>query len=159
MLCAIPQIGSGRSTPFHGRDSRMSSQASHSVSLLAMALPHDVRVEACMRCSQSSLIGVGTRASGEVESETQVAGAAEMTGVSPAERTGVRHAGTTAQTRGIEALHAHHFVVADPLSTHPVANIFSKKEPARGQSEIFPSTGQIPPRPLRDTRWLFQLWC
>ncbi len=120
MLCAILRIGSGRSMPFLERDSRTSSQAAHWVSPLAMALPHNLRVEACMRCSQSALLGVGTRASGEIGSETPVAGAAEMTGVSPAERTGVRDAGTTAQTRGIEARHAHPFVVAGPPPTPPV---------------------------------------
>ena len=65
-----------------------------------------------MRCSQSALLGVGTRASGEIWSETPVAGAAEMTGV--------RDAGTTAQTRGIEARHTHPFVVAGPPPTPPV---------------------------------------
>ena len=65
MLCAILRIGSGLSMPFLERDSRKSSQAAHWVSPLAMALPHNLRVEACMRCSQSALLGVGTRASGE----------------------------------------------------------------------------------------------
>ena len=60
-----------------------------------------------MRYSQSALLGVGPRASGEIGSEIPVAVAAEMTGVSPADRTGVRDAWTTTQTRGIEAHHAH----------------------------------------------------
>ena len=74
-----------------------------------------------MRRSLSALFGVGTRAIGEIGSETPVAGAAEMTAVSPAEMTGVRDSGTTAQPRGIEASHAYMFVVAGLLPTPPVS--------------------------------------
>ena len=48
-----------------------------------------------MRCRLSVILGVGTRARGEIWSVTPAAGPAEMTGVSPAEMTGMSHAEMT----------------------------------------------------------------
>lgn len=94
-----------------------------------------------MRCNLSALLGVGTRASGEIGSAIPVAGAAEMTGVSPAERKGVRNAETTAETRGTEARHARPFVVAGRLPTPPVfpcvrgTQIRGTRTPAMGRNQ------------------------
>ena len=61
-------------------------------------------VKAYMRCNLSAIIGVGTRASREIGSVIPVAWDAEMTGVSLAERKGVRNSETTAETRGTEVV-------------------------------------------------------
>ena len=81
----------------------MYSQAAHWDSPLAMAQMLNLPVKAYMRCNLSALLGVGTRASCEIWSVIPMAGAAEMTGVSPADMKGVRNAETTADTRGTEA--------------------------------------------------------
>ena len=87
-----------------------------------------------MRCSLSATLGVGTRVRGEIGSATHVARATEMTGV--------RDAGTTAQTRGIESRHAHPFVVSGPLPIPPVflrlrgiRMIRGARTPARGRKQ------------------------
>ena len=141
MHCAILPIGSGRSTPFLERGSRMYSQAAHWDSPLAMVQVLNLPVKAYMRCNPSALLGVCTRASGEIGSVIPVAGAADMTGVSPAERKGVRNAETTAETRGTEARHARPFVGTGRLPTPPVfpcvrgTRIRGSRTHARGRNQ------------------------